>query len=46
MDGTELFTWRGAPAGPHFLLGTEVSCVYQQGGRTHRLHLLIHAPSF
>ena len=46
VGGTELFTWRGAPSGPRFLLGTEVSCVYQQDGRTHRLHLLIHAPSF
>ena len=29
-----------------FILGTEVSCVYQQGERTHRLHLLVYAPSF
>ena len=26
--------------GVHFILGTEVSCVYQQGDRTRRLHLL------
>lgn len=29
-----------------FMLGTEVSCVYQQGGRTRRVHLLLYAPSF
>lgn len=37
---------RAAGVEPLFMLGTEVSCVYQQEGRTHRLHLLIHAPSF
>ena len=29
-----------------FVLGTEVSCVYPQGGRTRRIHLLILAPDF
>ena len=32
--------------GVRFMLGTEVSCVYQQGGRTRRVHLLLYAPSF
>ena len=31
---------------PRFVLGTEVSCVYAQGGRTRRLHLLVLAPDF
>jgi uncharacterized protein (TIGR00375 family) len=30
----------------HFILGTEVSCVYQQGGRSRRVHLLVYAPDF
>ena len=32
--------------GVHFVLGTEVSCVYRQGGRSRRLHLLLFAPDF
>ena len=32
--------------GVHFVLGTEVSCVYSQGGRHRRLHLLLFAPDF
>ena len=35
---------RSSPA--RFVLGTEVSCVYAQDGRSHRLHLLILAPDF
>jgi uncharacterized protein (TIGR00375 family) len=42
------------PAGPglyqsngvHFVLGTEVCCVYRQGGRSRRIHLLLFAPDF
>ena len=40
LDG--LFSYAGA----NFLLGTELSCVYQQAGRTRRIHFLVHAPSF
>ena len=29
-----------------FLLGTEVSCVYTQSGRSRRVHLLVYAPGF
>ena len=32
--------------GVHFVLGTEISCVYKQGGRNHRLHLLLLVPDF
>ena len=32
--------------GVHFVLGTEVSCVYQQGGRSRKVHLLVFAPDF
>lgn len=31
---------------PIFLLATEVSCIYSQGGRLRRIHILIWAPSF
>ena len=30
--------------GVHFVLGTEVSCVYKQGGRQRRVHILLFAP--
>jgi uncharacterized protein (TIGR00375 family) len=29
-----------------FVLGTEVSCVYNQGGRQRRVHILLFAPDF
>lgn len=32
--------------GVSFLLGTEVSCVYFQGGRSRRVHLLVFVPDF
>ena len=32
--------------GVHFVLGTEVCCVYPQGGRSRRVHLLLFAPDF
>ena len=41
-----LFGLRGRERAPRFVLGTEVSCVYAQGGRTRRLHLLVLAPDF
>ncbi len=31
-------------AGTQFILGTEVSCVYSQGGQVRRVHLLLLAP--
>ena len=31
---------------PLFLLSTEVSSIYSQGGRTRRIHTLIFAPNF
>lgn len=36
----------GMGGGARFVLGTEVSCVYPQGGRTRRIHVLIFAPDF
>ena len=32
--------------GVKFVLGTELSCVYKQGGRSRRVHLLVFAPDF
>lgn len=32
--------------GLRFVLGTELSCVYKQGGRSRRVHLLVFAPDF
>ena len=32
--------------GVRFVLGTELSCVYKQGGRSRRVHLLAFAPDF
>ena len=29
-----------------FVLGTEISCVYKQGGGSRRVHLLVYAPDF
>src|SRR4030067_3835447 len=28
----------------HFVLGTEISCIYSQGGRGHRIHCLLFFP--
>lgn len=39
-DGQGLYVYDGV----HFVLGTEVSCVYSQGGRGRRVHLLLFAP--
>lgn len=36
----------GIGGGARFVLGTEASCVYPQGGRTRRIHMLILAPDF
>lgn len=41
-DGSGLFSF----AGVRFVLGTEVSCVYHQDGRTRRVHILVLAPDF
>lgn len=32
--------------GVDFILGTEISCVYNQGGRQRRIHVLLFAPDF
>ena len=42
----ERYDVRGREHPAQFVLGTEVSCVYPQDGRSHRLHLLVLAPDF
>ena len=41
-DGSGLYVYDDV----RFVLGTEVSCVYSQGGRVRRVHLLLVAPDF
>ena len=45
-EGEGLRRLDGIGGGAQFVLGTEVSCVYPQGGRTRRIHVLIFAPDF
>lgn len=37
---------RTAPTDPGFILVTEISCIWYQGGRSRRVHVLLMAPSF
>ena len=41
-DGSGLYTYNDI----HFILGTEVNCIYSQGGKGRRVHLLLLAPDF
>ena len=54
-DGTGFLRLKEAPTSPspssgrrginpRFILGTEVSCIYSQGGKTRRLHLCLYLP--
>ena len=45
-DPPERYDVRGREHPARFVLGTEVSCVYPQDGRSRRLHLLVLAPDF
>ena len=38
----DLFTYEDA----HFILGTELSCVFKHAGKGRRMHLLVYVPSF
>ena len=42
----ELPAVKGHEGGARFVLGTEISCVYPQDGRSRRIHLLVLAPDF
>ena len=38
----DLFIYEGT----HFILGTELSCVFKHAGKGRRMHLLVYVPSF
>jgi len=45
--GEGVYKAKGAPEGsPLFLLSTEVSSIYSQGGKVRKIHTLIFAPNF
>jgi uncharacterized protein (TIGR00375 family) len=49
--GPSVATWRNGPGAgerqdPRFLLSTEISSIYSQGGKTRKIHTVILAPSF
>ena len=41
-----IFLRRQNPDGAKFLLSTEISCIYSQGGKVRRIHVLVMVPSF
>jgi uncharacterized protein (TIGR00375 family) len=43
--GRGVFAYREDPNGPKFILVTEISSIYSQGGKTRRIHTLFFAPS-
>lgn len=43
-DGTGFLRLRGSDGRVKFVLGTEVSCIYSQGGETRRVHLCLFFP--
>ncbi len=45
-SGNGLFQLKQGGGGVHFILTTEVSNIYSQGGKMRRIHLLLFAPSF
>lgn len=46
-SGEGIFRTKDAPpSAPNFLLSTEVSSIYSQGGKTRKIHTLIFAPNF
>jgi uncharacterized protein (TIGR00375 family) len=44
--GNGLFKLKRGDAGVHYMLTTEVSNIYTQGGKVRRVHMLIFVPSF
>jgi uncharacterized protein (TIGR00375 family) len=40
-----IFQSRENPTGAKFLLSAEISCIYVQGGKQRRIHILVFAPS-
>lgn len=44
--GEGIFCYKDEPKDVNFLLSTEISSIYSQKGRGHRIHNLVFAPSF
>lgn len=44
--GEGIYSYKGEPKDVFFLLSTEISSIYTQNGRPHRIHNLVFAPSF
>ncbi|PWB38344.1 MAG: DNA helicase UvrD [Parcubacteria group bacterium] len=45
QPGSGIYKLRNSQTAVRFLLATEVSCIYSQGGQTRRLHLCVLMPS-
>ncbi len=41
-----LFKLKGVADSVHFLLSTEISCIYSKGGKGRRIHIVVFAPNF
>jgi len=41
-----LFKVRGSDSGTHFLLSSEISCIYSKRGRVRKIHIVLLSPSF
>lgn len=44
--GEGVYVWKGDPAGPKFILVTEIASIFSQNGKGRRIHTLIFAPDF
>lgn len=44
--GEGIYSYKSEPKDVFFLLSTEISSIYTQNGRPHRIHNLVFAPSF
>ncbi|PIS04931.1 MAG: DNA helicase UvrD [Candidatus Buchananbacteria bacterium CG10_big_fil_rev_8_21_14_0_10_42_9] len=44
-QGNGLYKLKNDPKSVHFLFATEVACIFSQGGKVRRLHILIWAPN-
>ncbi len=44
-DGKGLYDLKGGDGKVKFFCSTEISCIYSQGGRGRRLHIMVFAPS-
>ena len=45
-QGNGLFKLKGVADSVHFLLSTEISCIYSKGGKGRRIHIVVLAPNF